>query len=147
MGYALFAMRKRVLDAELNQAQLQQTIKANAQYALATQELSLNQQLTSQSAAQSLELASLYDDLANSDDETERNQINARISAKEKEFDAEADNINREIYKISSQESAIELEVKRLDTMVTALQQQLDAVEQAEGPAIQRATPHFKGLG
>ena len=39
------------------------------------------------------------------------------------------------------------MEVKRLDTMVTALQQQLEAVEQAEGQAIQRATPKFKGVG
>ena len=39
------------------------------------------------------------------------------------------------------------MEVKRLDTMVTTLQQQLKAVEEAEGSAIERATPKFAGVG
>ena len=50
-------------------------------------------------------------------------------------------------YYNNKKENAIEMEVKRLDTMVTALQQQLDAVEEAEGKAIERATPKFNGVG
>ena len=146
MGYALFAQRKLVLDGQLNNAQLQQTQRSNEQYALATQTLSLQQQLTSMNASQSNELAALYADLASADSGM-RDTINASINQKQAEFEAEVDQINREIYQVSVKENAIEMEVKRLDTMVTALQKQLEAVEEAEGSAIDRATPKFNGVG
>ena len=38
------------------------------------------------------------------------------------------------------------MEVKRLDTQISALQKQLEAVEQAESGGIDRATPKFKGV-
>ena len=147
MGYALFAQRKLVLDGQLNNAQLQQTQRSNEQYKLATQTLSLQQQLTSLNASQSTELAAMYEDLAAAGDENARAQVQAKITAKEKSFEQEIDKINRDIYKVSVMENALEMEVKRLDTMVTALQKQLEAVEQAEGQAIDRATPKFKGVG
>ncbi len=147
MGYALFASRKLVLDGQLNNAQLQQTQRSIEQYNLATRNTGLQQQLTSLNTAQSQELAELYGELAEGSSEEMRNATNALIKQKELEYEAEADEINREIYKISIKENAIEMEVKRLDTQVTALQKQLDAVEQAESDAIDRATPKFKGLG
>lgn len=147
MGYALFAQRKLVLDGQLNNAQLQQTQRSNEQYKLATQTLSLQQQLTSLNASQSGELAAMYEQLAEAPDENARASIQAKITAKEKSFEQEIDKINRDIYKVSVMENALEMEVKRLDTMVTALQKQLEAVEQAEGAAIDRATPKFKGVG
>ena len=147
MGYALFAQRKLVLDGQLNNAQLQQTQRSNEQYKLATQTLSLQQQLTSLNAAQSTELAAMCEQLAEAGDDKARDSIQAKITAKEKSFEQEIDKINRDIYKVSVIENALEMEVKRLDTMVTALQKQLEAVEQAEGQAIDRATPKFKGVG
>ena len=147
MGYALFAQRKLVLDGQLNNAQLQQTQRSNEQYKLATQTLSLQQQLTSMNASQSLELAGLYEKLSGQTDEKARATINDEIKKKELEFEHEVDTINRDIYKVSVMENALEMEVKRLDTMVTALQKQLEAVEQAEGAAIDRATPKYKGVG
>ena len=147
MGYALFAQRKLVLDGQLNSAQLQQTQRSNEQYALATQTLNLNQQLTSMSASQAGELAGLYEQLAEADGTTQRNTINAQIQQKQQEYEQEVDSINREIYQVSVKENAIEMEVKRLDTMVTTLQKQLEAVEEAEGSAIDRATPKFNGVG
>ena len=147
MGYALFAQRKLVLDAQLNNAQLQQTQRSNEQYQLATQTLSLQQQLTSMNAAQSGELAELYEQLSKTTEEKARDTINDEIKQKEKEFEQEADDINRQIYQVSVKENAIEMEVKRLDTMVTALQKQLEAVEEAEGSAIDRATPKYNGVG
>ena len=147
MGYALFAQRKLVLDGQLNSAQLQQTQRSNEQYALATQTLSLNQQLTSMSASQAGELAKLYEQLAEAGDTTQRDRINAQIQQKQQEYEQETDSINREIYQVSVKENAIEMEVKRLDTMVTTLQKQLEAVEEAEGSAIDRATPKFNGVG
>ena len=147
MGYALFAQRKIVLDGQLNSAQLQQTQRSNEQYALATQTLSLQQQLTSMNASQSGELADLYEQLAEADGTDQRDRINAQIQQKQQEFEQEIDSINREIYEVSVKENAIEMEVKRLDTMVTTLQKQLEAVEEAEGSAIDRATPKFNGVG
>ena len=147
MGYALFASRKLVLDGELNNAQLLQTQRSNDQYALATKTLSLQQQLTSMNASQSSELAAMYEDLANASGTDKRDSINAEIASKEEEYEAEIDSINRKIYEVSVKENAIEMEVKRLDTMVTTLEKQLEAVEEAEGDAISRATPKFNGMG
>ena len=147
MGYALFASRKLVLDGQLNCVELQQTQRSNDQYNLATKTLSLQQQMSSIQAAQSEELAALYSDLSEADGTDARDSINAQIQQKELEFEAELDDINREIYKVSVKENAIEMVVKRLDTKVTALQKQLEAVEEAEGSGIDRATPKFKGVG
>ena len=185
MGYALFAQRKLVLNGQLNSAQLQQTQRSNEQYKLATQTLSLQQQMTSMTASQSFELSMKYDELAkvgqyydetnkewknryekqgeeykdlktgesiSSDDmqqqmDDERERINAEIKKIEAENQQELDDINRQIYLVGVKEKAIELEVKRLDTMVTALQKQLEAVQDAESKAIDNATPKFKGLG
>ncbi len=147
MAYALFAQRKIVLTGQLNMVTLQQTQRSNEQMALATNTLSLQQQLTSIQSAQSLELADLYQNLSTTTDSNEREKVNAQIKEKQSKFDAEIDTINRDIYKVSVKENAIETEVKRLDTKVTALQKQLEAVEEAEGSAIDRATPKFKGVG
>lgn len=147
MGYALFAQRKRVLDMQLNTVQLMQTQRSNEQYALATQTLGLNQQLSSLQSSQAGELADLYEKLADANSEDARASINAEISAMQQEHKQEQDDINRQIYEVSVKENAIEMEVKRLDTMVTTLQQQLKAVEEAEGSAIERATPKFAGVG
>ena len=147
MANALFAQRKIVLTGQLNMVTLQQTQRSNEQMALATNTLSLQQQLTSIQSAQSLELADLYQNLSTTTDSNEREKVNAQIKEKQSKFDAEIDTINRDIYKVSVKENAIETEVKRLDTKVTALQKQLEAVEEAEGSAIDRATPKFKGVG
>ncbi len=146
MAYALFASRKLVLDGQLNNAQLQQTQRSNEQYNLATRNQNLQQQLTSMNVSQSGELAELYEQLSNATNTDERNSINAQIQQKELEYEKEIDDINRSIYEISIKENAIEMEVKRLDTQVTALQQQLQAVEEAEGAGIQRATPKYGGI-
>ncbi len=147
MGYALFAQRKVALDMQLNMAQLEQTMASNAQYMLATKTSSLNQRLASQQASQSGQLAELYEQLAGETNSEERAATNTQIEALQLRFDNENDRINRQIYQTSVAENAIEMTVKRLDTMVTALQKQLEAVEQAEGKAIDRATPKFAGLG
>lgn len=147
MAYALFAQRKVVLTGELNCVSLQQTQRSNEQYLLATKTLSLQQKMTSLQAAQSTELAALYEKLAGTTDTKERESLNDQIKTKQSKFDAELDTINRDIYQVSVKENAIEMEVKRLDTKVTALQKQLEAVEQAESQAIDRATPKFQGVG
>lgn len=147
MGYALFANRKLVLDSQLNSLQLQQQQRSNTQYCLATDQTGLQQQLSSLQTAQSTELADLYGKLAQTTDTNQRASINSAIDQKKAEFQTEIDAINRAIYEVSIKENAVEMEVKHLDTQVTAMQKQLEAVEQAEGQGIDRATPHYSGLG
>ena len=146
MGYALFAQRKVVLDGQLNALELQQTQRSNEQYNLATQTLSLNQQMASMQASQSTELADKYEELANASGEEARASINAEIRGMEEDFQAELDEINRQIYQVSVKENTVEMQVKRLDTMVTSVQKELEAIEDAEGESIDRATPKFKGV-
>ncbi len=146
MGYALFSQRKQVLDAELTCAQLQQTQRSNEQFQLATEQAGLKQQLSSLAAGQAGELASLYEELSNTTDSDQRLTINDKIKQKEQDFKKSTDDINRQCYEVSIKEQAIEMEVKRLDTVVTTLKDQLDAVQQAEGQGIQNAIPKFGGI-
>ena len=146
MGYALFAQRKLVLDSQLNSAQLQQTQRSNEQFALANNKLGLQRQLSALQVAQGTELAELYQELASADS-SQRAQIEADIQTMEAAHAREQENINNQIYVVGIKENAIEMEVKALDTEVTALQKQLEAVEEAEGKAIDRATPKFNGVG
>ena len=147
MGYALFAARKQVVDAQINSTQLQMTQRQDEQFYLATQQTGLKQQLSSLTAAQSGDLADLYGKLSEVDNTTQREQINAEIKQREQEFKQETDDINRAIYEVAMKEQAVEMEVKRLETVVTTLTKQLDNLEQAEGPGIDRATPKFGGVG
>ena len=147
MGYALFAQRKVELTGLLNAYQLQQTQRSNEQNQLATQTLGLQQQMSSIQASQSQQLAGSYEALAAAESEAERNSINAQISALEAAFDFEIDKINREIYQVSVKENTVEMAVKRLDTEVTTIEKQLEAVEEAEGDGIEKATPKFNGIG
>jgi len=219
MGYALFAQRKLCLTGQLNCLNLQQTQRSNEQLQLATNTLSLQQQLTSLQTAQSQELAQKYEKLANAGDNyaqvrnitvtedgerdydaddnvatanaflgyinknniaeddkfyaaygyvgksykgkegfideeeyhqqlsEDRQKTQWEIQQLEAKFKQEEDVINRQIYQVSIKENAIEMEVKRLDTKITAIQKQLEAVEEAEGAGIDRATPKFNGIG
>lgn len=79
--------------------------------------------------------------------EVDREKINATIEEMKNKQQNELGKINNKIYEVGVKENAIELEVKRLDTLVDSTQKQLEAVEQAEGKAIERAVPKFQGLG
>ena len=147
MGYALFAQRKLVLDNQISATQLQQTQRSNEQYFLATQSSSLQQKLSSLLSSQALELEPLYKELAESTSQEQRDQVQAKIASMQNRHKQEEEAINREIYQTGIKETAIEMEVKRLDTQITTLQKQLEAVEEAESAAIDRATPKFKGVG
>lgn len=175
MAYALFAQEKITITSRYNSISLQQTQRSNEQYKLATNTLSLQQQMSSIQSAQSLQLSDLYKLLsysgnndnpglnnADGDIATELNEIiskyrldsavtrdsvNAKINELQKGFDAELDQINRQIYLVEIKENAIEMEVKRLDTQLTSLQKQLEAIEDAESSGIDRSTPKFNGVG
>lgn len=147
MAYALFSQTKVALTGNINSVSLQQTQRSNEQYGLANNTLSLQQQLSSIQAAQSTELAALYGRLSSATTTSQRDRFNDQIHQKEQEFQAEVDEINRKIYVVGIKENAIEMVVKRLDTQLSALQKQLEAVEEAEGDGIEKSTPKFNGVG
>ena len=147
MGYALFAQRKLVLDGLINSIQMQQNQRADEQLKLSTETLSLQAEVTTMQASQSGELAKLYDSLASADDSDDRASINSQINGKQNEFNQELATIQNRITQTSIKENAIEMEVKRLDTKLTALQKQLEKVEEAEGNGIEKATPQLNGIG
>ena len=147
MGYALFAQRKQVVDGLINSTQLQLTQRQDEQFALATQQTGLKQQLSSLTAAQATELAALYGELSSYSDSDIRNEINDEIHQKEQEFKSEQDSINRQVYEVALKESAMEMEVKRLETVVSKYTKELEQIESAESDGIDRATPKFNGVG
>ena len=147
MGYALFAQRKLVLDGVVNSVQLQQTQRSDEQLRLSTNTLTLQSQVSNIQASQSSVLGDLYNQLSSANDSNERQSINNVIEAKQREFEREIQTINNKIYMTSIKENAIEMEVKRLDTKLTALQKQLEKIEEAEGNGIEKATPQFNGIG
>ena len=79
--------------------------------------------------------------------DSQKAALEAEIKAIEEEVKVETDRVNRELLSVSLKENAVEQEVKRQDTRVTALQEQLEAVQQAEGQGIQNSIPKFSGLG
>ena len=76
-----------------------------------------------------------------------KSSIDNKIKVIQQNFESEIDSINAEIKLTSMKENAIEMEVKRLDTRLTALQQQMEKIEEAEGKGIEKAVPKFSGIG
>ena len=117
------------------------------QFKLATNTLSLQSKISSIQSSQSAELSKLYEELSKASDKAKRESINAQIQKKELKFKAEIDIINSKIYENSIKENALEMEVKRLDTKLTAIQKELEKIEEAEAKGIEKSAPNFKGLG
>ena len=147
MGYALFAQKKIELTGRVNLVQMTQTQASDAQMKLATDTLSLQSRISAIQTSQSSELGDLYTQLASSTDSDDRASINAIIEASKATFEGEIDTLNQQMYQVSLKENVIEMEVKRLDTKLTALKKQLEKIEEAESEGIEKATPAFKGLG
>ena len=145
-GYALFAHKKLVLSGLINSVQLQQTQRSDEQMRLSTNTLTLKSRLSNIQASQTNELAKLYEQLSSSSNAYERAKIENDIKEKEECFKNEIDKINQEILSTSIKENAIEMEVKRLDTKLTALKKQLEAIEKARSEDIENAFLKFNGL-
>ena len=145
-GYALFAHKKLVLSGMINSVQLQQTQRSDEQMRLSTNTLTLKSRLSNIQASQTNELAKLYEQLSSSSNAYERAEIENKIKEKEEYFKNETDKINQEISLTSIKENAIEMEVKRLDTKLTALKKQLEVIEKARSEDIENAIPKFNGL-
>ena len=147
MAYALFAQKKLVLCGLLNSVQMQQTQRSDEQQRLATQSLSLKTRISNIQIAQNDELARQYEDLSKTTDSAARESINDKLEELELKYQNEIERMNNQVNRTSTIENLIEMEVKRLDTKVTALQKELESLQQAEGDAINKAVPQFKGIG
>ena len=55
--------------------------------------------------------------------------------------------INRKIYENSIKENILDMELKSLETKLTAIQKELEKIEEAEPKGIEKSAPNFKGLG
>ena len=126
---------------------MQQTQRADEQMQLATRTLALKAQISSIQNAFSKELSQLYDELAETSNKSIRKNLSIRIGLKESDFTKEIEQINMILTNTIKKENTIEMQVKRLDTVVTALQKQLEKIEEAEGKGIERTIPKFRGLG
>lgn len=147
MGYAVFAQRKVVLTSRLNSYQLQLMQMDDRQFALATDGTDLDMQLSSINQAQSTELSDLYKSLTVADNDDAKDEIRAQIEEVKNKYATWTEEINQENYEISQKENMIEMQKKRLETQITKISQELEAVEKAEQDGIQRANPKYSGLG
>ena len=175
MAYALFAQKKLMYTGLINTIQNQQTQRADEQYKIATRTLNLQNKISAIQEGETEALAKCYEALTNlSTDGTKassapeamldsittvsgklipggknktKSEIESVIDEIEKDFEDEIDKINTSIKYNTTKENRIEMEVKRLDTRITALKKQLEKIEEAESEGIDKATPNFKGLG
>ena len=70
-------------------------------------------------------------------------EIQKEENKKEKEIAA----LKNQTYSITAKENALEMEVKRLDTTLSAMQKQLEKIVEAEKTGIEKAAPSFNGQG
>ena len=150
----LLATRTLSLQQQLSSLQSSQALELSEMYELLAavgstgiDSTKIDKDKKYSAAAQTIINTKYEDTSSESAAEQCRAAINAEIKKLENKQQAELDDINREIYIVSVKENAIEMQVKSLDTQVSAIQKQLEAVEEAEGSAIDRATPKFKGVG
>ncbi|MBQ3642057.1 hypothetical protein II906_09070 [bacterium] len=71
-----------------------------------------------------------------------------RLYLQQQQFNETAKQYGKYIARqIENQEKEIDMQEKKIETKIAAVQKQLEAVEQAEGQAIDRATPKYNGVG
>lgn len=152
MGYAVFAQRKVVLTSRLNSMQLMEMQLDDRQYALATDTIDLQSQLSSISEAQSSELSELYKTMSsytteNDPDGSQKSALQSEIESVKNKYSGWEEEINQEMYSVSTKENAIEMEKKRLETQITKVEKELETIEKSEASAIERANPKYDGVG
>ncbi len=175
MGYALFANRKLVLTNTVNMLQMQldqimmqrnnlTQVSANIcdGYLTAEEMVGDATNLTSyQAYLQGLNAYANSDQVQEAKGQLndftteEASQMNDSVQEQQYLFNMQSlfDREVREKYaeaemqKIAVQENKLEMQQKKIETQLTKAQNDLKAVEEAEGQAIQNATPKFAGLG
>lgn len=172
MGYALFANRKLVLTNTVNMLQMQlDSIMQQRNSLLQFSANICDGNLTAEELASDATNMPYYENFVQGL-EAFGNSDQAKDAAGKIQDNAQGQNPNaatddaymlnimslfdqsvREKYaesemkKIAVQENKLEMQQKKIETQLTAAQNQLKAVEEAEGQAIQNATPKFNGVG
>mgnify|MGYP002626991670 CR=1 FL=1 len=147
MQYTMFSQKKLELTGLINSVQLQQVQRSDEQLALSARTITLQSTITNLQASHSASLGALYEQLATVTDSTDRQAITDAIEYEQSKNEGRIAQINQQIYQVSVQENAIEMEIKRLDTKLTAMKKQLEKIEEAEKEGIEKSVPQFNGLG
>lgn len=148
MGYAIFSHRKVTLTSRLNFRQLDEMKIDDIQYKLASNQLELQRQLSSSGQAKSTELSEQYTLLAGigSDDTAGREAIETEIARITEYYDSVEQDINTQVYDLQAKENIYEMEKKRLETVITKIEKELENIEKSEASAIERANPKYDGV-
>ena len=142
--YAIFSIRKLTATSRLNAAQVQLMKLDDQQYAIATQKLNLQSELSGERISNAQKLSEMYSSLAEASD---KDAAKAEISAEEQKQKEAEEKINQQTYSLAAQENAIELQKKALETQITKWSKELEVIEKAEADGIERANPKYSGLG
>ncbi len=175
MGYALFANRKIYLTNQLNMLQLQlDSIMQQKSNLLQFSANIADGYITAEEMASDASNMPYYenyfmglDQYGNSD---QVNEASGRVADQARsELGGNSDAVTEQSYlmniqslfdqevrekyaeaqmkQVAVQENKLDMQQKKLETQISAVQTQLKAVEEAEGQAIQNATPKFNGVG
>lgn len=156
--YALFAIEKLVKNSQLVAAEVMLAQRSDEQLQIATQKTKAQMEASAEAEVKASKVKEKYNELAqvgsNSDSSSSsaeenaqaRARINAEIAEIESEYRQKTEKANREACEVALKEHVIEQEVKRLETVVSAIKAQLQNLEQAESQGIQQSTPKYNGL-
>lgn len=156
MGYSLFSQNKLALQSSQNFVQLHQTQRSQQQQTLAARTVNLQSKVSQLNIEKADQLQQRYNELTNlnkeeyaTDDAYKEamDKIKTEINELQAQYEVAQGNVNKEINTVQAKEDSLELEIKRLDTKLSTLQKQYEAVEKAESDGIDKATPKFNGNG
>ena len=138
MAYQIFTLRKLMLTQKINTIGLKM----------------MNIQFEKQNIQD--ELLGLYDEMSGYSGDTETtgrdiNDVRSQYGVSSGQSDSSEDNKNAALkHKINEaqiKENRLDMIIKRLESQLTAAQNELQSVESQEGNAIKMSTPKYGGVG
>ena len=146
MGYVLFAHQQQVTGGLINSKNLALAQISDQRMVLASHTSTLQSQITSLTSRKADQTGDLYQQMTSADDSSARETVQAEIEKLETDFEAEIAKINLKIYNTSIKDQALEMQQKKEETILTALQKTLDNIEAALKNAIDKGAAKVQGL-
>lgn len=156
MGYALFTARKLMLQNRINQMNYRMMVLSQQQQDLASKQADLQMQngwtTMSNSIFNSNAQVDLYNNISNAGgDQTKLTQLinDAKTSQNDRYNQQLRDSAQStaQLQGVAQAENQIDLEMKKLETLVKAATSELEQVEKAEDSAIKAAAPKYGAQG
>ena len=147
MGYALFTARKLSLSTRINMCNANLTSNTEKTYALSNSIFTQQSKAALELTTASQNAYSVYEKAVS--DANEKNKGNdaaidtAVLQKALKAAELKQTMTNVEIQKLNQKQTILDQERQRLQTQLTAYQNELTNVEKAEESAIKNATPKF----